>query len=290
MNAIQMKNLLLSLAADQTVPLETIELAISRYIVGKPILPVTDFAYAFVVRCSPNNIGLGEVFNHVSRCSYNPCKKRIGIQRCNYPGQQVFYAAVTSETKSVKASTTAIMETAFGYVKDKSISRFYFTLSKWRLKRQLRLFVLPFAKRSRRNNFEFRKMNRLFNKILHEAVLKHGSDYNDLKTFLTFISNVLCTRSKGNYYYRISSAFYNSILSFAPEIDGLIYPSAMTKAEGMNVALRKNLIDDGVLEVEVAVMYVMQKSPTNAKEIRFLKGSSEAYPDKHGKLYFQHIF
>lgn len=290
MNATQMKNLLLSLAADKTVPLETIEFAINRFIVGKPILPVTDFAYQFVVRCSPNNIGPGEVFSHVSRCSYNPFPERIGLQRCNYPGQQVFYAAVTSETKFIKASDTAVMETAFTYVKDKRINRFYFTLSKWRLKRKLRLFVLPFAERSRRTNFEFRRMNRFYNRLLSKIAVQHGRDFNDLKKFLTFISNVLCTRSKGNYFYRISSAFFNSILSFAPEIDGLIYPSAMTKAEGMNVALRKELVDNGILEVEVAVMYAMQRSPSNPKQIYFQRGSTDTFPDGNGRLYFEHIF
>src|SRR5687767_11897860 len=94
-----------------------LEAPIDAYIKGKPILPYTDFAYAFVVRSSPNTLSPGEVFKSISRCSFPPDPEKIRIQRCNYDKQQVFYAAVTADTETIKAADTAMMETCFNLIK-----------------------------------------------------------------------------------------------------------------------------------------------------------------------------
>lgn len=97
----QVRNLLLAMANDKRVSPEFIQNFINKLLLYKPI-PTIVFKFSFVVRCSPNNIGLGEVFQNVSRCSYNPKIDYIPLQRCNYPKQQVFYAAVTSDAIDVK--------------------------------------------------------------------------------------------------------------------------------------------------------------------------------------------
>ena len=290
--ALEMKKLLLGMAQDKTVPIEAIENVITDYIRGKPILPFTDFAFAFVVRCSPNNGKKdgSEVFSHINRCSYNPNIDNIPLQRCNYKGQAALYAAVTSDADDIHPSGLAIMETAWNYVNDKKIIRYYFTLSRWRTNRVLKVFALPFSKRSHRKNKDFKAMNRSYIRLLRKACKDYNANYKEIKFFMAFMSNVFCTRTKGNYYYRISAAFSNSILKYAPEIDGIIYPSAMTRAEGMNIVLRKELVDDGTLKCDYATMMVMQRNPSNAKSITFPQASPNVIPDENGNLNFSHIW
>jgi hypothetical protein len=291
MTALEMKALLLKMAADKSIPVEAIEKEITEFIRGKPILPFRDFPFAFVVRCSPNN-GVkdgSEIFNHVNRCSYHPIAEKVEMGRCNYEKQQVFYAAVTSDVDGLSASSLAIIEGGWRYIKNKRIQRYYFTLSRWRTNRILKVFALPFAKRSHRKNRDFKTMNRDYIRLLRKACKDYWADYRELKTFMMFMSNVFCKRTRGNYYYRISSAFTNSILKYAPEMDGIIYPSAQTRAEGMNIVLRKDLIDNGTLKCDYVTMMAMQRDPSNPKHIVFPKASPDTIPDINGKLHFQHI-
>ena len=291
MTTVEMKALLLKMALDTSIPVEDIEKEITEFIKGKPILPFSDFAFSFVVRCSPNNGKKdgSEVFSHVNRCSYHPIVEKVEMQRCNYDRQQVFYAAVTSEAEGLSASGLALIESGWRYIKDRRIQRYYFTLSRWRTNRLLKVFALPFAKRSHRRNKDFKKMNENYIRLLRKACKDYNADYKEVKTFMMFISNVFCRKTRGNYYYRISSAFANSILKFAPHIDGIIYPSAQTKAEGMNIVLRKELIDNRTLKCDYATMLAMQRDPSNLKHIVFPKASSDTIPDETGRLNFQHI-
>jgi hypothetical protein len=290
LTASQIIALLLSMASDKSISPEFIEPFINRFIINRPSLPVTDFLYTFVVRCSPNNLYPGEVFKNISRCSYNPNIDTIELGRCNYKKQPIFYAAATAETKNIKASSTALLETGFSYARNRSVVRFYFTLSKWKINRPLRLFVLPFSKRSALHNKNFRDMRKIFTKILKNSAIHFNSDHLEIKEFLEFISNVFCRMRKKNQYYKISSAFFNAIMHYGENIDGLIYPSAMTKAEGMNIALRKELIDNKTIECELLMMQAMQRDPVNPKKIDFVFGSSIERPDKDGNISFKHIY
>lgn len=73
------------------------------------------------------------------------------------------------------------------------------------------------------------------------------------------------------------------------KIDGLIYSSSNTKVEGMNIVLRKELIDSGTLYCDIAVMYVMQRNPSIRKNVYFGPASNETRPDHNGNLRFTTI-
>ncbi|MFI5405467.1 MAG: hypothetical protein ACHQ1D_03020 [Nitrososphaerales archaeon] len=290
MTSTRIITLLEALARDKNSTKDLMEVAIHNFIVQKPSLPVTGFHYAFIVRCSPNNLYPGEVFKNISRCSYNPYPDTIRLGRCNYPNQAVFYAAATADTKYIKASTTALLETSFDYyVRKKSVNRMYFTLSRWQLSRPLKLIVLPFSKRSTTRNNDFKKMNKEFDNLLRDMCQLRPSDYIEIKRFLVYMSNIFCRMRKKAFYYRISSAFFNVIMSLVKDVDGLAYPSAMTKAEGMNLALKKDLIDNKILQCDVVVMYSMQRNPSNPKDITFVPASETADIARNGNLGFRWI-
>ena len=89
---------------------------------------------------------------------------------------------------------------------------------------------------------------------------KHPQRDEIVKSF-KYMSEVFCKRNNKKLYYKISSAFFNYLL-FAQKLssnycDGLAYPSANTERAGMNVVLKRHLIDDKTLYCTSATMYSM---------------------------------
>jgi hypothetical protein len=305
----QIKTILLCMAADKNVSPTQIQNFFEIFLIGKP-LPILGIRYPFLVRCNSNAYSSNAasddvVFKNLGRCSYNPNCNNITLQRCNYETQQVFYAAVPARTNIVSADMTALLETTMNYVKDKNIKRWYFTLSKWNPNRLLNVFVLPFSKRACKRNGDFKTMQSEFDKILNQICGSDKNLYFYFKDFLEFMSNVFCKKNKKEIYYKISSAFFNAIIAFADkgknhyfnfsppkdyQIDGIIYPSANSKAEGMNICLKKEVIDNSNVEFEFAIMYAMQRSPNNQKSIYYSPASREAFPTLNGNLNWKHIW
>jgi hypothetical protein len=119
------------------------------------------------------------------------------------------------------------------------------------------------------------------------------------------MSNVFCKRGKKDYYYKISAAYFNAVLKVTSErkasffnyipgedykIDGIIYPSSNTKAEGMNICLRKETVDNKSVECDWVAMTALQRNPTNQKDITFQPVSNEIIPDENGDLHFNGIW
>ena len=69
-----------------------------------------------------------------------------------------------------------------------------------------------------------------------------------------------------------------------------MYPSANTEADGVNIALNKELADDSSLTFDYVVMNIMQRAPNNPKDISFIRGSEDVFPDENGNFSIQHIF
>jgi len=305
----QVKAILLSMAENKNTSVITIEKFFHKYLVNKPH-PVLGIHYPFAVRCSPNEYGPNSkpdstVFKNIGRCSYNPCVDSIGLQRSNYEKQQVFYAALPAKANVVSAEMTALLEVGIKEAKNKSIDTAYYTLSKWKINRILNVLVLPFSKRSYKKNIDFKLINKEFDEILKRLCGDDLFMYYYFKEFLEFMSNIFCKRSKGNIYYKISSAFYNSVVKlFAQKnnkyfnykppsdyhLDGILYPSANTKAEGMNICLSKSVVDDKSIECEMVIMYKMKRCFKNKKNIFYFPASSEAIPDLSNKLCFKAIW
>lgn len=297
----QIKAILESMANDREVKPELIEAFFSRFLIKKPLPVAKQASNYFVVRASLNDYDKGEVFTNISRCSYNPNIENIKLQRCNYEHQQVFYAAIPTNGKQVTASMTALLETSISLVKNKEINRRYFTLSRWRFNRDINVVVLPFTKRSIRKSIAFRELNSLFDKNLKELCNDDIFLYRYFKDFLEYISEIFCRTKDREKAYKISSAFFNAVLSFEYfftenkskskySIDGIIFPSANTKAEGMNIAFKKSLIDDGLLTCDLVIMYSMLRKSNNDKVIFFNDASKEQEPDENGNFKFNAIW
>ena len=279
------KNGVITLAEDESIELKQIESFVTNHFKDKAI-PQLQSIQTFVVRCSMNNPG--EVFKNISRCSYNPNIDDIKLQRCNYPKQQVFYCSMFSDTDLASTSLTCIVETAWEHIEDLNTSRTYCTLSRWQNIRPLNLWVLPFSEVSAEKNRDIKRIKETMDKFITE---KHN--YLELRTSLEFMSEVFSERENKRVYYRISAAFFNALLFFesfmSQNYDGLIYPSANTEGAGINLVLKKELIDNRTLRGDVAVMYSIQRSPSNPKHLNAGPASNEAWVAENGEIHFTTI-
>jgi hypothetical protein len=111
---------------------------------------------------------------------------------------------------------------------------------------------------------------------------------------LSFISEAFAQRHEKQVYYRITSAFFNSLFFFEKmkgvSLDGLMYPSANTKGKGINLVLKRELIDNETLSCSYANMFAAQRHPSNRKDLSVRPASSDAKIEKNGSLHFAHIW
>ena len=288
----QLKALIESFKDNDSMGIEIIA-AFFRKLVREIVTPVRNINYPFVVRSSPNNTG--EIFSNISRCSYNPFVESIPLQRCNYRSQQVFYGAIPANMKNIDAGMTALLETSIDYAENINNRSKHFTLSRWVLQRPLKVFVLPFSQQSAKNNNDFEEMNKIFDSLLLQT-FPNQETYQYYKGFLEYMSEIFCKgvdKTEKDKYYKISAAFYNELMDMSKsegkDIDGLIYPSANSKSEGMNIALKKELIDEKQLVCDHTIMFIMLRNPNRSNDIWFPLASSPSEPDSNGNIEFKNI-
>jgi hypothetical protein len=289
LSTAEFKQQIFELAEDSTVDQRKIQALITSYFKNKAI-PYIESFQMFVVRCGINDPG--EVYRNIERCSYCPdkYKDRLGLQRATYEEQQAFYCSLPTDSDYASSSSTCITETAWEHIRDLSADRSYCTLSRWGNKRPLKLWVLPFSDESCRRNRDFERLRGDFLPL----VSKYAQDEPGSAEALEFISDAFCERENKKVWYRVTAGFYNALLFFEKitgrVLDGLMYPSANTDKAGINLVLKKELVDNGLLSLEVAMMYSIQRHRNYPKQLTIGPASSEAYPEKDGTLRFPVIY
>ncbi len=277
----------MKLVHDKGVPSNTLQQYITDNLINQPI-PFLQCNTKFYVRCSLNKAG--EVFKNVERCSYPPdyVRENILLQRANYPKQQVFYCTMPTNTDQASASATAIVESCWEHIDDAAISRTYATLSRWETARPLTLCVMPFSEENCKKNNDILKIRDEITNLINEKI----HSINIIQIF-EFFSNLFCQRENKYDNYRITSAFYNSLLEFENfgeiNLDGLMYPSANTEAAGINIVLKKELIDNKTLICSHVVMNSLQRMPNNRFHVKFMPASNIVTPDQFGNVHFDYI-
>jgi hypothetical protein len=255
-------------------------------------IPTVELNFPFCARARYNRNG--EVFSKKNQLSYNPKPSEISIQRANFAEQQLFYAAVPSKSDFATCTSTSLIEVAMEYVKNEAVQREYFTLSRWNFNRPLNIVILPFSKSSHLKNIDFSDAYNIQKSFINQSEHLDDIRKNIHLDALEFISDIFCQKNEKRVCYKISATYYNLIEKYLDfnkiPFDGIAYPSANTEAAGMNIVLRKEIVDDGTLSFYYAVMNIMQRNPNNPKDITFKRGSDDAFPDEEGNFHFNYIY
>jgi len=272
-DVILLKERLWNLASDDNISVFEIETFLRTFLKRKP-LPTTEISFQNYCRCSLNH--KGEIFTSVERCSYNPNIKSIGLQRCNYVEQQVFYASVPLQS-GVKCHGTAILEVSIEHISSIFKEYYFLTLSRWITTRKLSAFYFPDLQMggaiSDRPNFD---------KLLYEHPDIDAADIPYFLSIFKFFSDIFSIKKDKKTWYRISSAFYNCIMRFGKDenksIDGMIYSSSNSDKTGTNIVLNKELIDNETIYCDYVQMWIAQRNPSNPNDIWFEPASEGVFP------------
>ena len=104
----------------------------------------------------------------------------------------LFYAAVPTDSE-YKCDITSILEVTRERIKGYDFNPRYMTLSRWKAKRPLDVFIFPFSKRSTPNNKDFEVAATEYRKILEDNFgEKRKNDMTNFIDILEYFSDVFC--------------------------------------------------------------------------------------------------
>ncbi len=161
--------------------------------------------------------------------------------------------------------------------------------SRWQIKQQPVFWFLPHRTESISNNENFKYLFNHFDNVL-KGNTSSNELYNGFTEKLYYLSELFCRDYDKEITYEVTAAYYNKVMElfepFNSTYDALIYPSANTKGEGMNIVLTKNYVDKQGIYCDLVVLYSIKRNPEDAKNIWFIP-TAQAVPDKRGNLDFK---
>lgn len=273
---------IINLAKDKNYPITSIESLLYEYYRNHQFLRNNSF-YPYCVR---SRIKKGnEIINDIKNVSYNTDKTSIKLARCNYDEQQVFYASVPVSDIYTKTLESSLWEIAEEHIINEEIQKFEAVTSIWEFINPLNLYIFPFSSLAQIFSPFFKKIQSTHIKEL-EAKFSFQDKHKILQDF-AFISDMLTSHSDKDIIYRITSAFFNAVLKISKmnndHIDGILYPSSNTAGQGLNLVLRKDVIDEKRIICK-GVQLIEVKRNVNGKILNFIEKSNLEFPDKQGKF------
>lgn len=182
-----------------------------------------------MVRTRPTQLGTD--VENIKQMSYPPSSK-IGLQRCNLPGQQVLYASSTLDT--------SLLEIKFSAERPCAIT------TQFRLKEGNSLSLMPIGeldhyRRHSKTRFNATDLEHQFNKFVDPLGHYDRIAFEFVDAYLAdFMSRIPHDETERNLYEvtaRIANAFLQQ-----DDIDGLIYPSVKRQG-GFNYAIKPKVFD-----------------------------------------------
>ena len=208
-----------------------------------------------------------KLYKHIDELSY--IKDDYIIQnkltkygRVNLPHQVMFYGALKTPDID-KPRATAIAETSdlFRNVQQNQFGEEYYTVSRWRIKKELEGVEIVFSDDALKNSEHIRESYEKQKQFLEELKLtKQEKDF--YLEFLRFISNQFSKRVNNYEEYKISVAYANIVLS-DPNINFIVYPSVQTEYMGENIVLEPEIVDK-YLEPIICSTHILYKDTNGA--------------------------
>ncbi|MEX6689311.1 hypothetical protein QTN47_17510 [Danxiaibacter flavus] len=273
-------------ASDPDIPMSYIEWELERYLSWVAIPHVT-LDKIPLLRARPNDGK--KKFHSLNDLSYPPDAQKIRFARANYEQEQVFYAALVSkrhlESRRLDSGqTTAVMEVGADFATRIHEPSALFTVGSWYLSQPVNAYVLPFTSLSFAAYHDFNWLNLLFYNELEKICKGNYERFAYSLSFLNFMSDVFCQQHAKYVHYRISAPFFKALMKLKLPLaaSGLIYPSANTNAQGMNIVLPKELVDDGTIQKPYSVIMYIAERQKNKQMIELRPYSFQTRPKENG--------
>lgn len=211
----------------------------------------------------------GEIFAEQHEISYNTtCPERLSLGRFNRPGEALFYGSLPTISDKVDFFLTAACEACkdfFDHTSSEDV--FDLTFGAWGVKK-FTAICLCLEKKHLAANERMKEYIEYFTQKLRENC--NAASYNFIINTLESISNLSAIKDKNEGTYFVLTAFFCAIREVykndKEQINGIVYPSAETHGNGLNVVLTPNAVDT-YLRLEEVLMYRVSRVGENRKTL-----------------------
>ena len=247
---------------------------LSHYKDHPAIIPCGIVAGAKIIRSSTNDTK--EFHETVSRLSYPP-ERYARTDRASLKGKPMFYGSIfTSAIKdNAYPRIFSAMETTDILRDFNRVGKVFTTQSVWLPDRDIHLFAFPFSKKYKRACDEVVCQRRVWD----DTLSKYWSE--EYCEFAEFIGDLIAEENH-SCLYDITATTIDFILNDSTasnELDGVMYPSVWGEGQGMNICLKKEVVDECV-HFQAASVQCIDKTVGHGD----IFGVAESYLLPDGKL------
>ncbi|MEP7374631.1 MAG: hypothetical protein ABI675_14650 [Chitinophagaceae bacterium] len=249
-------------------------------------LPVQLLQNSFILRGRENLNG--EVFSKIQDLSYNPYSESIGLGRFNLENEQVFYGALPITSHNASGQLTTICESCkelFDSVSNQDNR--YFTVGKWNITKPIKTIVLTFFDNAEKASWHLGNLNPGYQQFLFSVC--NNEDLEKCNRFYSFFSGYAARKYNSTDKYLLTTAFFQALRQYYGEEVAVLYSSSMTDNSGLNIALSKQIIDTGYLNLEGAVMFKVTRNRNNFKNYLIVPCTDYALPGNDDQFRFGYI-
>lgn len=223
-----------------------------------------------------------EHFNSILALSYKPKKFNTTYQRASTPISTMFYGSIVPEilgrTEPETARITALMEIS-DFVRDTgTIGKHKITFSVWEVVEDIHLVSLIHHKKFERQTELTKQLQNEYSKFI--------KNYPELEKASIDISEFLAEQfakpveKENDFDYLLSALYTEFIVKYG--YDGVLYPSVKLAGEGINIAVKPELIGTRIKFIHAGECTVYK----NGKSV-FVGNDTYAKIDKDGNIEFE---
>lgn len=217
-----------------------------------------------IIRTRPNE--KGKIFRKLSDLSYPPedCAR---TDRASLKGKPMFYGSIfTHKSDGMTLPRGAsLIETSEFFRNLETVGRQLLTQSVWINHRALKLASVPVSSNYQSPCEELKQMQKDFMALAPQMGIESNTEAQ-------FLGDLFAKEKEANTY-NITANFVDYLLNeseYRDYFDGVMYPSVPNEGEGMNVCIRKELIDSGDVQCLGACTEILTKDHKQAKLVQIL--------------------
>ena len=203
----------------------------------------------------------GKVFETFNDLKYPP-EESARTDRASVEGKPMFYGSIfTHQSGEIFLPRVInLMETSDFFKDTKSMGGQFLTQSAWGNNRDLKLALLPTSLSYKTPCDELIRMQKEYKTLAKKLGVDENRD-------AIYLGDMLAKENMGNTY-KITAYFVDYLLNESDDkdyFDGIVYPSVPSEGLGLNICIRKELIDSGEVECDGACFEVLIKKQMQSK-------------------------
>ena len=221
-------------------------------------------------------------FKTVSELSFKPQKNNTTYQRASTPQNTMFYGSIVpkilGKTEPDTARITTLYELSEFVRAIDTVGTQKITFSVWEVCSDVKLLSLIYYQNFKRPTELSKKLRNDYDKFISQYPQFKQSSF-EITQFLgeQFAKPV---NSIEDYNYSISAIYSEMTIGFG--FDGVLYPSVKLAGEGINIAVKPEIIGDKIKFIHAGECTVYK----NKKQV-FVGNNTYANVDKNGNLKFE---